>query len=73
MPTRKNARLKNRIEELSQKAGLTARDLSKAINRAQSTLSMYSVGERFPCPDVIVALCDKLECQPGDLFYVDKG
>ena len=72
MPGRKNPRLKNRIDELCHQAGLTTTDLSKAINRAQSTLSMYALGQRFPCPDAIVALCDTLDCQPGDLFYVEK-
>lgn len=71
MSTRKNPRLKNRIKDLCDETGITPADLSRRIGRAQSTVSQYVTGERFPAPDAIVSICDELQRGVGDVFYVD--
>lgn len=72
MATRCNPRLKQKIDVLCEEMGIKPGKLHERINKAQSTLSQIFTGKRFPSPDVIVAVCDELDCQPGDIFYVEK-
>jgi DNA-binding Xre family transcriptional regulator len=68
-----NPRFKNRIPEACEKKGIEPGELHKRIGRAQSTLSQIFSGKRVPCPDIIVAVCDELDCEAGDILYVDKS
>jgi transcriptional regulator with XRE-family HTH domain len=76
MPTknqpRVNPRIRNRIAELCRDRNLTMNSIATRLGRAKATIPQIASGRSLPSGDVLVELCDILECNVGDLFYVEK-
>ena len=63
-----------RLAELLTARGMTSRELAERIGITQANLSLLRQGKvkgiRFA---TLAAICEHLECQPGDLLRYEKG
>ncbi|MCO5323012.1 MAG: helix-turn-helix domain-containing protein [Nocardioidaceae bacterium] len=73
MPPEDNHRVRCRLDDLMQARGFTVAALAEAVGITQANLSVLKNDRaraiRF---STLTALCDVLDCQPGDLFTVDS-
>ncbi|HMU36567.1 MAG TPA: helix-turn-helix transcriptional regulator [Marmoricola sp.] len=71
MPPEEDHRVTCTLDELMQARGFTVAALAEQIGITQANLSVLKNGRaraiRF---STLTALCDALDCQPGDLFRV---
>ena len=70
MVTRSNERYASRLKELCADKKMKLARLSREIGVGQSTLNQIANGKRAASPAIIVALCDYLGCEAGDLAHV---
>jgi putative transcriptional regulator len=57
------AKHKMNIKDVHEKTGMSRTTISKLYNETSTTISF----------ETIQALCTLFDCEPGDLFYLDKG
>ncbi|MGI9598705.1 MAG: helix-turn-helix domain-containing protein [Acidimicrobiales bacterium] len=61
------------LDDLLEKRGMTLTALSKAIGVTVANLSILKTGKaravRF---STLVAICDELDCEPGDLIKIER-
>ncbi len=71
MPPEEEHRVELHLDELLAERGLTLTDLANRVGITLANLSILKNGRaraiRF---STLTALCDALDCQPGDLFTV---
>ena len=74
MPPEDDHRIDVHLDRLLAERGLTLTDLSYRVGITLANLSILKNGRaravRF---STLTALCDVLQCQPGDLFTVRPG
>lgn len=74
MPPEAPARIQVHIDKVLTARGLTLTELADRIGITLANLSVLKNGRaraiRF---STLTALCDALNCQPGDLFTVDPA
>jgi putative transcriptional regulator len=74
MPPEEAHRVGVHIEKLLAERGMTLTELSARVGITLANLSNLKNGHaraiRF---STLTALCDALQCQPGDLFTVEPG
>lgn len=74
MPVEEPHRVECRLDELLAARGLTLTALSEQVGVSLVNLSVLKNQRaraiRF---STLTALCDALDCQPGDLFAVSEG
>ncbi len=74
MPPEDDHRVDVHLDRLLARRGLTLTDLSYRVGITLANLSILKNGRaraiRF---STLTALCDVLECQPGDLLTVQPG
>jgi putative transcriptional regulator len=74
MPPEETHRVRCHLDELMAAKGITVAALADRIGITQANLSVLKNDRaraiRF---STLTALCDALECQPGDLFTVVTG
>ena len=66
--------LKNK-ESLIEKivhSGFSYRQLAKETGISQTTISLIINGERNPSPENAVKICNALNCQFNDIFFVNN-
>ena len=59
------------IEKIVQK-GFSYRQLAQKIGISQTTISLIIKGERNPSPENAVKICEALECQFEDIFFINN-
>lgn len=64
-------KLKNKLKEYRQKAGLTQTELAKEIGSSKNTISSIETGQFCPTAYLAALLCAALDCKFEDLFYFD--
>ena len=71
MPPEEEHRIEVHLDRLLEERGMTLTDLANQVGITLANLSILKNGRaraiRF---STLTALCDVLECQPGDLFTV---
>jgi len=71
MPPEEEHRIEVHLDRLLAERGITLTDLAAAVGITLANLSILKNGRaraiRF---STLTALCDALDCQPGDLFTV---
>jgi putative transcriptional regulator len=74
MPPEEEHRVEVHLDRLLDERGLTLTELADRVGITLANLSVLKNGRaraiRF---STLTALCDALECQPGDLFTVRPG
>jgi putative transcriptional regulator len=74
MPPEDEHRIEVHLDKLLADRGLTLTDLANRVGITLANLSILKNGRaraiRF---STLTALCDVLECQPGDLFTVRRA
>ncbi len=69
MPPEEEHRIEVRLDRLLEERGITLTDLAARVGITLANLSILKNGRaraiRF---STLTALCDALDCQPGDLF-----
>lgn len=63
----------NRLKELIRNKGFNNYQLSKALNVAPSTVTRWVEGTIVPRYDVLMRLCDLLECKTDDVLRSMNG
>lgn len=61
----------NFVERIVEK-GLSYRQLAKKAGISQTTMCLIVNGERNPSPNTAVNICKVLECQFGDIFFIQN-
>jgi putative transcriptional regulator len=73
MPPEQDHRIEVHLDRLLERRGITLTDLAARVGITLANLSILKNGRaraiRF---STLTALCDVLECQPGDLFTVTQ-
>lgn len=73
MPPEDEHRIEVHLDRLLEERGMTLTDLANQVGITLANLSILKNGRaraiRF---STLTALCDVLECQPGDLFTVGE-
>ena len=65
-------KLKNKLKEYRQKAGLTQTELSNIVGSSKNTISSIETGQFCPTAYLAALLCTALECKFEDLFYFEE-
>ena len=65
-------KLKNRLKEYRQKAGLTQTELSQRVGSSKNTISSIETGQFCPTAYLAALLCVAIDCKFEDLFYFDE-
>lgn len=65
-------KLKNRLKEYRQKAGLTQTQLAQNIGSSKNTISSIETGQFCPTAYLAMLLCMALDCKFEELFYFDE-
>ena len=65
-------RLKNRLKEYRQKAGLTQTQLAEIVGSSKNTISSIETGQFCPTAYLAALLCIALDCKFEDLFYFEE-
>lgn len=74
MPADETHRVRCRLDELVDARGITLTDLADAVGITVVNLSILkNDGGRAIRFSTLTAICDVLECRPGDLLSVDAG
>ncbi|MBQ2940025.1 MAG: helix-turn-helix transcriptional regulator [Clostridia bacterium] len=66
-------KLKNRLKEYRQRAGLTQSQLALKIGSSKNTISSIETGQFCPTAYLAMLLCLELECTFEDLFYFEAN
>jgi transcriptional regulator with XRE-family HTH domain len=64
--------LADALRRLRQDADLTQKDMAKRLGLSHSTLHRVERGDYNTTLKVLEALCEALDCRPGDLFESGK-
>lgn len=70
MSSRDTTRLISHLREISREKHLSLYRLSKEIQVAPSTLNQIAKGGRTIDAVVLIKICDRLGCKPGDILDV---
>ena len=65
-------KLKNKLKEYRQKAGLTQTRLAEMVGSSKNTISSIETGQFCPTAYLAALLCIALECKFEDLFYFEE-
>ncbi|CAI8875980.1 Helix-turn-helix transcriptional regulator [Brevibacillus sp. IT-7CA2] len=68
-------KIKVKTQEFAQvriKKGYSQRGLAREINRAVSYISQLESGNRNPSPQVAKEICDALDAQFEDIFFIES-
>ena len=66
-------KLKNKLKEYRQKAGLTQTQLADLVGSSKNTISSIETGQFCPTAYLAALLCIALECKFEDLFYFEEN
>lgn len=67
------ARIKCRLAILMAEREMKLKDLSEKVGISETNLSLIKTGKAKAFrTSTLVALCEALDCQPGDLLILDK-
>ena len=66
-------KLKNKLKEYRQKAGLTQTQLAEMVGSSKNTISSIETSQFCPTAYLAALLCIALECKFEDLFYFDEA
>lgn len=66
-------KLKNKLKEYRQKAGVTQTQLAEMVGSSKNTISSIETSQFCPTAYLAALLCIALECKFEDLFYFDEG
>ena len=53
-------------------SGFSYRQLAKEAKTSQTSISLIAKGERNPSPELAVNICNALNCQFNDIFFIKK-
>lgn len=65
-------RLKNKIKEYRQIAGLTQTKLAELVGSSKNTISSIETGQFCPTAYLAALLCIALDCKFEELFYFEE-
>lgn len=65
-------KLKNKLKEFRQRAGLTQTQLAETVGSSKNTISSIETGQFCPTAYLAALLCIALECKFEDLFYFEE-
>lgn len=65
-------KLKNKLKEYRQKAGLTQTQLADAVGSSKNTISSIETGQFCPTAYLAALLCIALECKFEELFCFEE-
>lgn len=65
-------KLKNKLKEYRQKAGLTQTQLAEMVGSSKNTISSIETGQFCPTAYLAALLCIALECKFEELFYFEE-
>ena len=65
-------RLKNKLKQYRQNAGLTQTQLAELVGSSKNTISSIETGQFCPTAYLAALLCIALECKFEELFYLDE-
>ena len=65
-------RLKNKIKEYRQIAGLTQTKLAELVGSSKNTMSSIETGQFCPTAYLAALLCIALDCKFEELFYFEE-
>lgn len=65
-------KLKNKLKEYRQKAGLTQTQLAEEVGSSKNTISSIETGQFCPTAYLAALLCIALECKFEELFYFEE-
>ena len=64
-------KLKNKLKEYRQKAGLTQTQLADAVGSSKNTISSIETGQFNPTAKLALIICIALDKKFEDLFYFE--
>ena len=64
-------KLKNKLKEYRQKAGMTQTQLAKEVGSSKNTISSIEPGQFCPTAYLAYLLCLALDCKFEELFYFE--
>lgn len=65
-------RLKNKLKEYRQRAGMTQMQLAEKVGSSKNTISSIETGQFCPTAYLAYLLCIALDCKFEELFYFDE-
>ena len=65
-------KLKNRLKQYLQKAGMTQTQLAQEVGSSKNTISSIETGQFCPTAYLAHLLCLALDCKFEDLFYFEE-
>ena len=65
-------KLKNRLKQYRQKAGMTQTQLAQEVGSSKNTISSIETGQFCPTAYHAYLLCLALDCKFEDLFYFEE-
>lgn len=65
-------KLKNRLKEYRQKAGLTQTQLAEQVGSSKNTISSIETGQFCPTAYLAALLCIALDCKFEEMFYFEE-
>ena len=65
-------KLKNKLKEYRQKAGVTQLQLAQVVGSSKHTISSIETGQFCPTAYLAYLLCLALDCKFEDLFYFEE-
>ena len=65
-------RVKNKLKQYRQNAGLTQTQLAELVGSSKNTISSIETGQFCPTAYLAALLCIALECKFEELFYFDE-
>ena len=66
-------KLKNKLKEYRQKAGMTQTQLAKEVGSSKNTISSIETSQFCPTAYLAALLCIALNCKFEDMFYFDEN
>ena len=65
-------KLKNKLKEYRQKAGMTQTQLAQEVGSSKNTISSIETGQFCPTAYLAYLPCLALDCKFEDLFYFEE-
>ena len=65
-------KLKNRLKQYRQKAGMTQTQLAQEVGSSKNTISSIETGQFCPTAYLAYLRCLALDCKFEDLFYFEE-
>lgn len=65
-------KLKNRLKQYRQNAGLTQIQLAEQVGSSKNTISSIETGQFCPTAYLAALLCIALDCKFEELFYFEE-